>query len=256
MSKLTKKIIIICLILILCALVYMFVPLIYRINIMIKHTEAYNNFFENNNYKYTLYQDYGGGQIYSETTYYKDGKAKSITNYSTINLCVDNYFFENDYFVVNNEQKEFHVYNKDNYPRFYIIGKPISFEPIKTTMQVSRKSFFEKLAIVWKNNLQEIIPCEIITEEHDGKECYKCTFISTTQTTQKYSTISKTVMYIDKETNLAIDFVVSLFEKGDHLRRLSKDRKLSCSYEINTVTDADIQLPDLTDYKQILQYYK
>lgn len=256
MSKLGKRIIIICVTIIICTLLYMLVQLVYKINIVQKNAKAYHKFITSDNYKYVCENS---SRNYGQKKYEickKGDKLKTYTeNY--INVDGDNRIEKYTVYIqgksevyVNEETKTFSIYSNavEDYSIYIRSLDRATFSQIKYYIQ-SKEKFFEKVKnILWV--LSNALPDEIISEEYDGKECYKCTYINKYKQSKKYTNIVIEETYIDKETFLPVCLINNIYEKGDNIRKLAEENIKKVSYDFDVVTDSDVELPDLTEYSQ------
>ncbi len=255
MSKLGKRIIIICVTIIICTLIYMLVQLVYKINIVQKNAKAYHKFITSDNYKYVCENSRNYGPKKYEI-YIKGDKSKTYTeNY--VNDDADSeiekytiYRQGNSEVYVNEETKTFSITSNvvEDYSMYVMSLDRATFSQIEYYIQ-SKEKFFEKVKnILWV--LSNALPDEIISEEYDGKECYKCTYINKYKQSKRYTNIVIEETYIDKETFLPVCLITNIYEKGDNIRKLAEENIKKVSYDFGVVTDSDVELSNLTEYSQ------
>lgn len=265
MSKKAKMIVITCVIIIICVLLYLVVPFIYKLTIMIKHNNACEKIIESNNTKYIVENYDGYNQTQITTTYYKDGIRKDIVenrdeegiyNYNYIL-----YILGDELISMSADGKSFQIVENYLSDSVDVQYKKLTLEPIKmvltqkmyTTKGVVEESFLEKIEYIVDYCIPDMIPSQIITEEYEGKECYKCIFSSKMKNNKKYSTYHVTILYLDKETFLPIYQINQIYEKGDYVRKLSEDSTNKYYYELDVVKDEDVKIPDLQNSTQYMQ---
>lgn len=148
MSKLGKKIVIICIVIILCVLVYLLVPTINKINLMKKYVKTYNEYFESDNYKYSYEHDNGYGEIQNGAAYFKGDKGKSIVTVITDEeeTTSVSYATKNSAICVDDDKKTFYITSRDSFH--------LGLMYIKTTSLVympENLDFFGKCKYVWNS---------------------------------------------------------------------------------------------------------
>lgn len=256
MSKIGKKITIICIIVIMCTLLSFLIPIIYKINIVVKSLKAYDKYIESNNYKYVYENNshkYGPNQC---VIYKKGDKLKTITEYypdedGRIEKYTA-YIQGNSKVYVNDEEKTFLI-NTSSVADYMSYTKTINrytFSQIEYYIQ-SEESLFQKVKDILKE-LGDALPDEVTLEEYEGKDCYKCTFINKYKQSERYTSIGIEEIYLEKETFLPVYSIQNIYEKGDHVRKLMDEKREKYTYDFDIVTDNDVDLPDLSEYKQSL----
>lgn len=275
MSKLGKKIVIVCLVIILCVLVYLLVPIINKIDVVVKYNKAYKEYFESDNRKYYYEHDNGYGEIEKGERYYKDDKSKSITTvttseeettsveYGTKNSTIYVYDDSKTFLINPYSSLDMGIWHTRTSP-LMLIPEDLSFfgkckyiwEAFSYTHTINEKkeNIFSKLKSVFVN-LADELPDELTSEEYDGKPCYKMTFVSKFITSEKYTTIGKYIVYIDKEQFLPVYVESAAYEKSDGIRKLREKEMSKYNFEKDVVKDEDVNLPDLSSYTQWLNNY-
>lgn len=92
-----------------------------------------------------------------------------------------------------------------------------------------------------KEFLYMIFTTRISSEMCDGKECYKIENLKNSN--MLYVANSYTTVYVDKDTGLLVRGVSVKLDTED------KDLVVDYDYEFNTITDEDIEEPDISEYK-------
>lgn len=255
MSKLGKRIVMICVIIIICTLLFMLVQLVYKINIVVKNAKAYDKFIKSDNFKYVCENSSNYGSKKYEI-YIKGDKSKTYTeNYvgEDSSSGIEKYTVYrqgNSEVYVDDEKKTFSIASNavKDYSIYVEALDRYTFSQIKYYIQ-DKEKFFQKVKNIL-GVLDDALPDEIILEEYDGKECYKCSYIHKYKQSKKYTNIISEVIYLDKETFLPVCLITNIYEKGDYIRKLAEEKIKKCSYDFDVVTDSDVGLPDLTEYSQ------
>lgn len=150
--------------------------------------------------------------------YYKDGIEKNISKFKEGNTTIMEYIYPN-------QRKIFRERN-DN--------KTLTIK----NLQTNEKLLQDKPNLVSYTNslvtMPELFSISIITkvktEEVQGKECYVLT-------DNKYERL-----YVEKSTGLAVQTIVSTIDEGN------VERIIKYEYGFGTVTDKDMQEPDIEQY--------
>lgn len=245
MLKSKKKMLIICLVIIICILMYFTILVVYKLNIIFKQVKAYNNFVSSNNYKY-VYERNSKEKDFVITSelvkYKKDGKIKIITknedNYGgDYSGC--EYIVGNEAISVDENEKVFSIYTS-SYIEDFLEGRSYRLHAINF---VKSDNIFTSCQM-FVRLLPIIIPNKIVSEEYEGKDCYKLIF------TKNYDTASnETIIYLDKVTFLPIYEEDIIKENTGEIISKVIEKYI---YEQNSVSDVDVNIPDLSEYGQFI----
>lgn len=258
MAKKVKKIVKIGLLIILFVLIFLSVSFIYKINILIKQVKAYNEFISYNNCKYTYESKYEDDDMYTtgkSIRYQMDGKAKILSehrnNYGGTSAGCE-YIVGNEIIAVNETDKIFSI--TENYYSGYEldgIGPKMLY-----INQFLEENIFAKFNWI-VNGFTYVVPDKIITEEYNGKDCYKCIFNQKYGNTESY-VLNSEIIYMDKETFLPIyEIEEQKFYEGHNKEpyKVCKEIK-KFTFEKNVVTDQDVVVPDLSNYGQQINNFQ
>lgn len=244
MTKPRKKILKICLIVIILILLCFAVPLIYKLNIVLKQAKAYDEFGKGDNYKFICesVSDENGFQTTSKsTTFQKDEKIKLILEsndsdgLSTYNC---EYWIGKEVFFVDEINKEFSI-SENNFSKAFLEAR--SGRSLFIYNFTQTETWLEALSYI-----PLIIPNKIVFEEYEGKDCYKCIY------NKKYDEVTdEFIIYIDKESSLPVFEAHTYYDAGEEISK----RVQKFSYEKDMITDADVNMPDLSEYKQEISYF-
>lgn len=193
--------------------------------IIIKNLQSkISKYINTKNYHITMY-NYEREELQIFDTYKKDERSlvvfkvldneqkKKLVNYSDKNQT-------NTYIEIN--QEKIAILN----------NKEEVFSPVQISTPLYANNVFELIAIS--------IVADIETEECNGKECYKIKYPNFI-----YNKEVNNTFYLEKETGLLIRAFEGTSEKDGEIVNLIIDYK----YEFDTVTDEQLQEPDVTQYK-------
>ena len=216
-----KTVIKICLIITIVLTLFIMIK-IYHFCIINKMYNAIKDFRENKNRYYSVEINLAGEVNRKEEIIYKDNKLKYIILNSSHYLYYEWKNLEtNEQYIFNLENKE--LYNCD----MFIISENILFNLPDMLLNIIKKD---------KITLKTVLDLDIIfTTKYNDKNCYKIR----TKTEE---------IIIDKFTFLPI------YSKKKIINSDSENKnKMEYTYKfrINDVTDEEIALPDLSDYKVI-----
>lgn len=229
-----KKAIKIILVIILVLLIYKIGTMVYKANIFIKHSNAFNEFRNYDNLKYTYKEANGTINV----IYFKNEVSKCVS-YPCTGKEEDAselfYYINGERIGIDKVNKTFHVLNL-----FHANESENSKALIINYFGIDFNNFMDNFSLESISELWKMLNCEIVSEKFNNVECYKCTM----QPFDGY----KQILYIDKETYLPICTYNYIRENG----KFYEDMKFEYSYEKDVVTDEDVEIMDLSEFTQIL----